>query len=53
MSGCTHHDTPKKNRFIGAVQAGKPLTKAAADLDTTASNLWVKFNDMGSTHARP
>jgi len=38
MSGHTHHDTPKKNRFIGVVQVGKPLTKAAANLDIQ----WLK-----------
>jgi transposase len=56
MSTRTHHDSPKKNRFIGAVQAGQPLTKAAKELGIpkqTASDIWQKFNKMGSTHARP
>jgi len=40
------HNSPKKNRFIGAVQAGIPITKAA-ELHhipkQTASDIWLKF----------
>ena len=53
MSTRTHHDSPKKNNFIGAVQAGQPLTKAAKELSIpkqTASGIWQKFNKTGSTH---
>jgi hypothetical protein len=50
------HNSPKKNRFIGAIQAGIPITKAA-ELHhipkQTASDIWLKFKKTGSTHALP
>src|SRR5882762_2025383 len=56
MSTRTHHNSPKKNHFIGAGQAGQPLTKAAKELSIpkqTASDIWQKFNKTGSTHTHP
>jgi hypothetical protein len=46
MPACIYHDTPKKNRFVGAVQAGIPITKVAVlhnILKQTASDIWLKF----------
>jgi transposase len=56
MSPYVSHDSPKKNRFIGAIPAGKSIVEAANDFDIpkqTASDLWHKFQQTGSTHARP
>ena len=56
MSSHIYHDSPKKIRFIGAMQAGQSLTEAANNFDIpkqTASDLWKKFQKMGSTHAHP
>jgi transposase len=56
MSSHIYHDSPKKNRFIGAIQAGQSLTEAANNFNIpkqTASDLWKKFQKTGSTHARP
>jgi transposase len=51
-----HHDSPKKNRFIGSVQSGLSVSKAA-ELhhipQSTASSLWHKWLATGSTHALP
>jgi transposase len=51
-----HHDSPKKNRFIGSVQSGLKVAQAARLHDipqSTASSIWHKFKDTGSTHVRP
>lgn len=56
MSPYTHHDSPKKNRFIGAVEAGTSIRQAAFDNkipDSTANDLWRKYQQSGSTHTRP
>lgn len=50
------HNSPKKNRFIGALQAGLSISKAAKENDipyATAHNLVKKFRETGSTHRRP
>lgn len=50
------HDTPKKNRLVGMVQAGETLTKASNMTGiprTTASAIVKKFQQTGSTHRRP
>ena len=50
------HDSPKKNRFIGAVQGGNPVPIAAASFRiprSTGYKLWNKYKTMGSTHALP
>lgn len=56
MPAGPHHDSPRKNRFIGAVQSGTKQG-AAADLygipQSTASRLWKKYRETGSTHALP
>jgi transposase len=52
----TQHDSPRKNRFIGAVQSGLSITKAAADNNisrTAGSDIWHKFLETGSTHNLP
>jgi transposase len=51
-----HLDSPHKNRFIGALQAGLNVSQAAKENDirlTTAKNLAEKFRETGSTHRRP
>jgi len=56
MSSRIYHDSPKKNCFIGAVQAGQTIIQAAASFgipQSTASDLWHKFQQTGSTHSRP
>lgn len=56
MSTYVHHDSPKKNRLIGAIQAGLSIRQAASNLgipDSTASDLWRKFQQTGTTHTRP
>jgi hypothetical protein len=53
MSSHIYHDSPKKNRFIGAMQAGQSLTEATNNFDIpkqTASDLWKKFQKTGLTH---
>ena len=49
------HDSPKKNQFIGAVEAGKSIRAAAATYDippATAQDIWKKFQETGTTHMR-
>jgi transposase len=58
----TFHDSPKKNRFIGAVQAQqKPYEEVPAKVvesvgarydipPSSARRIWKKFNETGSTH---
>ena len=53
MSTRIQHDSPKKNRFISAVQSWQTIKDAAAVYDIpqqTASNVWHKFQKTGSTH---
>ena len=53
---CILHDSPKKNRFIGAVQGGNPVPIAAASFRiprSTSYKLWNKYKTTGSTHALP
>jgi transposase len=52
----TYHDSPKKNRFIGSILAGNTITDAGKDFDipqSTASDIWRKYQQTGSTHSRP
>ena len=56
MRQYTVHDFPKKNRFIGASQAGQSITAAAKAFDippSTAYDLVRKFKATGTTHAWP
>jgi hypothetical protein len=51
-----HLDSPCKNWFIGALQAGLNVSQAAKENNiqlTTAKNLAEKFRETGSTHCRP
>lgn len=51
-----HYNSPKKNRFIVSVQSGLKVTQAArlhGIPQSTASSLWHKFKETGSTHAKP
>jgi len=50
------HDSPQKNRFIGAIFSGHRIAEAAEQNGipySTATKLWQKFVNTGSTHARP
>ena len=50
-----HHDSPRKNRFIGAVRAGQSILKAAKENEipySTARAINKKFDLTGSTHRR-
>jgi hypothetical protein len=52
----SQHDSPMKNRFIGAVQAGLTITAAAKENDIprhTASDIWHKYQTTGLTHNLP
>ena len=52
----THHDSPKENRFIGAIQAGMSVAEAAEKENiplSTAYKIWDKFVLTGSTHSLP
>jgi transposase len=51
-----HHDYPKKNQFIGCVLAGNTVEAAGEQCNipqSTASDIWRKFQQTGSTHNRP
>ena len=51
-----YHDSPKKNRFIGCVLAGNTVEAAGKQYNipqSTASDIWRKFQQTGSTHNRP
>lgn len=51
----TQYDSPKKNRLIGAILAGKKVAEAARMMDmpwSTASDIWKKFQETGTTHNR-
>ncbi|KIJ91109.1 hypothetical protein K443DRAFT_14676 [Laccaria amethystina LaAM-08-1] len=50
------HDTPTKNRFIGAMEATGKLHQSAAKYGikpSTASGIWTKYKDTGTTKNRP
>lgn len=50
------HDSPKKNRLIGALLAGKGLREAAQMTDfkkSTAADIWKRYQQTGSTKNRP
>ena len=50
----TYYDSPKENRFIGSVLAGNTVKNAGKQFDisqTTASNIWHKYQQTGSTHS--
>ena len=52
----THHNSPKKNRLIGSIQSGLSISAAGCAQGIprkTASDLWHKFQEMGTTHTRP
>ena len=56
MLSCTQHNSPKKNRFIRTVQAGKTMAAAACEHNIpqhTASDIWHKLQQTGSTHNLP
>jgi transposase len=48
----SQHDSPTKNCFIGAVQAGQTISQAAHKngiAQQAGSDLWQKFQETGST----
>ena len=48
-------DSPRKNRFIGYIQAGNSVRAAARDFSIpqrTANQLYNKFKEMGTTHRK-
>ena len=50
------HDTPTKNRFIGAMEATGELCESANLVGmkpSTTSRLWKKYQETGSTKNRP
>ena len=51
-----YYDSPKENRFVGSVQSGLKVSQAAQLHDipqSTASSIWHKFKETGSTYAWP
>jgi hypothetical protein len=55
---CPHvqHDTPTKNRFIGAMEATGKLQQSAAKYgikSSTASDIWTKYKKTGTTRNCP
>jgi hypothetical protein len=51
----THHDSPKKNRFIGAVLAGQTVQATGKENripQSTANDIWHKYQKTGSMHCR-
>ena len=51
-----HHDSPKKNQFIGCVLASNTVEAAGKQYNipqSTASDIWRKFQQTGSTHNHP
>ena len=51
----SQHDSPTKNRFIGAVQAGQTISQAAHEnsiAQQAGSDLWQKYQETGSTTNR-
>jgi hypothetical protein len=54
----THHrlDSPRKNRFIGAIQVHGNISRACRDhgiASSTGHDLWKKFQETGSTTNLP
>ena len=50
------HDTPTKNRFIGAMEATGKLRESAATYGikpSTALNLWTKYKNTSTTKNIP
>ncbi|KAF7964799.1 hypothetical protein HWV62_2878 [Athelia sp. TMB] len=50
-----HHDSPRKNRFIGSVQAGLSISRSAKENDiplSTAKAIYKKYTETGSTTRR-
>lgn len=50
------HDSPKKNRLVGAIQAGKTIPQAAEIANIpygTAKKIWRNFCTTGSTKNQP
>ena len=50
------HDSPKKNRLIGALLAGKGLREAVRMTNlqkSTATDIWKRYQQTGSTKNRP
>lgn len=55
-SSRSQHDSPKKNRLVGAIKAGMSITEAARLTGIpcqTASDIWHKYIKTGTTHNRP
>jgi Transposase len=51
-----HHDSPKKNWFIGCVLASNTVKAAGEQYNipqSTASDIWCKFQQTGLTHNCP
>lgn len=51
----TQHDSPRKNRLIGAILGGQNVTTAARMMGmprSTASDIWKKYNETGTTQNR-
>ncbi|KAK7014339.1 hypothetical protein R3P38DRAFT_2544990, partial [Favolaschia claudopus] len=54
----THHylDSPRKNRFIGAIEVHHNISRACRDYDipsSTGHDLWKKYKATGSTANLP
>jgi hypothetical protein len=52
----SQHDSPKKDQFIRAVQAGLTISAAAKENDIpchTASDIWHKYQTTRLTHNLP
>ena len=50
------HDSPRKNRLIGACIMGIPVAAAAEEENiprSTAYNIWNKYLETGTTHYEP
>ena len=55
-TACIQHDTPTKNRFIGAMEATEKLCESAATYGikpSTALNLWTKYKNTSTTKNIP
>ena len=49
------HDTPTKNKFIGAMEATGKLCQSASKYGikpSTASDIWTKYKNKGTTKNR-
>jgi transposase len=50
------HDTPVKNRFIGAMEATGKLRQSSAKYGikaSTASDIWTKYKNTNTTKNQP